>query len=395
MLNPKSKHWVVFILCGFTLCLGMVACGKEKAKSSTEAKTQPSDSPEPKKAGEEGSETESSAKNTEKPEENRQSVLDRIELGMSPDEVREEFGEPSAKHGFDKDTPNRGGLHYKGKPAKELGFEAVSLAFGTEGLKSVQFIKPMEGSDPRSEFKTLSRKIAKDLGQPAEYGLQWNINDDFDGQLAEVIRGGGVNLVAIWEKDTKRVLLGFGLNPKDEFGQQSNTLYLTDPKEDEAAGSLREQANLISFPAKPWLREEFTVNGMAYRVSEVSLKKTVGNGHAAQEASDGAYWIRVDYTVENVGRSTKTVETNRIAIMDSQDRIFTPSSRGMAAMTMSEGQDIVLSQFQPGIPNEQIAVFEVPQEAAEEFFLVFPKPNEGERVAMPFGWPRLGDDESE
>lgn len=396
MLNSKSKHQAVSLFCAFVLCLGIVACDEEKQTSSTEAEPEQSKTADGKKAAEPGSQTEGSGKKTENSADKEPNVLDRIELGMSPDAVREEFGKPSKESGFEKEKPNSGALRYEGKPADKLGFQVVGFAFGPEGLTFVQFTEPMEGSAPRSEFETLSRKIAKGLGEPVEYGLEWNINSDFDESLVEAMDIGGANLAAIWEEDTKTVLLGVGLDSRDESDQQVNVLLLSEPK-DESGKSMREQAKLLPFPGKPWLREEFSVNGMAYRVSEVALVETVGDGHAAEEASDGAYWIRVDYSVENVGRSTKTVETNRIAIMDSENRVFTPSSRGMTAMTMSEGQDIVLSQFQPGIPKDQVAVFEVPRKAAEDFLLVFPKPNnsDSDRVAMPFGWPRLGKEDNQ
>ena len=126
----------------------------------------------------------------------------------------------------------------------------------------------------------------------------------------------------------------------------------------------------------PYVHDEFQLGNFSYLVERVHTEKAVGSSSTRQEASPGAIWLIVRYTIENAGQRTATAIASNITIVDEQNRIFDPSSNGSVALAMSEGIDLAISQLQPGIRRAQVAVFEVPKSTVESkngFHVVIPE----------------------
>jgi hypothetical protein len=114
------------------------------------------------------------------------------------------------------------------------------------------------------------------------------------------------------------------------------------------------------------LGERFQLGDFAYVVNKVTARKSVGGQFVNEKASDGAIFLIVDYTIENLGRETETVLTDDFKIRDSQGRTFSPSSDANTALAMSgKSKDLIVSQLQPGLKKNMSTAFEVPEEAAK------------------------------
>ena len=114
----------------------------------------------------------------------------------------------------------------------------------------------------------------------------------------------------------------------------------------------------------PELKEigaRFEVGKIAYRITKKYLSRRVGNKYFGEDATSNAIFLVVKYTAENIGNETKTVMANSFTYRDSLDRTFQPSSGATTALAMSEGNDMILTQLQPGIERPAVTVFEVPE----------------------------------
>lgn len=112
--------------------------------------------------------------------------------------------------------------------------------------------------------------------------------------------------------------------------------------------------------------EKIQLGKFAYVVSKVSKARSVGNDFVNAKASDGAVFLVVDYTIENLGKETETVLTDDFQIVDKQGRTFKASSDANSALAMSGGKDLLLSEIQPGLKRQMRSAFEVPEIVVKE-----------------------------
>lgn len=116
------------------------------------------------------------------------------------------------------------------------------------------------------------------------------------------------------------------------------------------------------------------LGGFRYVVDSVRPKGSVGkNPFLKKVAADGASYVVVRYSIENVGMETATAFANDLVIRDPQGRIFRPASDATTTLAADEGVDLLLSQLHPSVPRKQIAVFEVPKTLLDRFELVIPE----------------------
>ena len=113
--------------------------------------------------------------------------------------------------------------------------------------------------------------------------------------------------------------------------------------------------------------ESFQLGGFQYQINDVSKRTRLGNRVSSETPSDGAVFLVVSYTIENVGDETSNVLANDFKIRDSSGRTFQPSSSANTALSMEyEDKDILLSQLQPGIEKEGMTAFEVPKQSTKK-----------------------------
>lgn len=112
--------------------------------------------------------------------------------------------------------------------------------------------------------------------------------------------------------------------------------------------------------------ERFTLGDFAYVVSGATRAKSVGkNRFTKKEAPQGASFVIVSFTIENLGKETATALSDDFQIVDSQGRTFKSASKVNMALATSGKKDLMLSQLQPGLPSEGLTGFIVPDAALE------------------------------
>lgn len=124
------------------------------------------------------------------------------------------------------------------------------------------------------------------------------------------------------------------------------------------------------------LGERFTLGEFAYIVTGMSGTSKIGkNKYLRKEASEGALFIIVTYTIENMSNKTATVLADDFKIEDYKGRQFSPSSEVNTTLAMTgKNKDMFLSQIQPGLKREMMTGFEVPDDLVEGgFALVIPE----------------------
>ncbi len=155
-----------------------------------------------------------------------------------------------------------------------------------------------------------------------------------------------------------------------------------------------EQFHFLPFDwrSHPHVGDPIVLGSFKYVIQNAAMVQQVGtNQFLRKKASKGAAFIVFRYTIENTSNATETVISSDLFLQDERGRTFQPSSEATNALAMDEEVDLFLSQLQPGIPRDQVAVFEIPKESADRFDLVIPEKGllGTERVVMPFTFREL------
>ncbi len=122
--------------------------------------------------------------------------------------------------------------------------------------------------------------------------------------------------------------------------------------------------------ATPGLGDFFTLGEFKYRITEVNTTRRIGKTlfgeFVGEQASPGAVFVLVSYTIENMGSESQTVLSDDFKIEDGRGRTFKPSSDANVALLMeSDDEDFLLSELQPGLPRGMKQAFELPEQAVD------------------------------
>lgn len=119
--------------------------------------------------------------------------------------------------------------------------------------------------------------------------------------------------------------------------------------------------------------EEFQLGDYKYVIQRAEHRTRVGSRFSGEDASPGATFVVIHFTIENCSKKTATVLSDDFELVDSEDRKFKPSSNANTAL-LSQNKDFLLSELQPGIRRPMITAFEIPQSAiAGGLTLIVPK----------------------
>lgn len=123
------------------------------------------------------------------------------------------------------------------------------------------------------------------------------------------------------------------------------------------------------------LGERFVLGGFAYTVNAIDGSTSIGRGPLKKNASEGAAFLIVDFTIENLGNETETVMADDFKIVDAQGRSFRSSSEGNTALMMSgEAKDFIVTELHPGLQKKMKTAFEIPISLLEQgMTLVIPE----------------------
>lgn len=111
---------------------------------------------------------------------------------------------------------------------------------------------------------------------------------------------------------------------------------------------------------RPRLGKPFKLGAFRFVVDSVNATDTLGSGLAAEKAPKGGMFIVVTHRIENTARTTATIRTTELRIVDKQGREFSPSSRAAAILAMSGEKDFMVAELQPGLERTIKVPFEVP-----------------------------------
>ena len=121
--------------------------------------------------------------------------------------------------------------------------------------------------------------------------------------------------------------------------------------------------------------DEFQLGKFKYRVSGATARSVIGSQFGSEEASSGATFLIVSYSIENCSNESQTVLADDLKLMDSKGRKFESSSRGNTALMLhSNKNDFAISELQPGIARSQETAFEIPTNVLDgDLTLVVPE----------------------
>lgn len=109
------------------------------------------------------------------------------------------------------------------------------------------------------------------------------------------------------------------------------------------------------------LRDTFQLGDYQYQVTNVSTRSIIGGPYINERASDGAVFVVVSYSIENLTTESQTVASDDTELIDARGRTFTPSSAANTALLTEDGKDFILSELQPGLPRYMKTAFELPR----------------------------------
>jgi hypothetical protein len=123
----------------------------------------------------------------------------------------------------------------------------------------------------------------------------------------------------------------------------------------------------LEFERLPRVGSNTDVNGVRYQLANAHTTKRIGDNQFTRfTARRGAQLIVLRYTVVNLTNETQTV-AGRVRLVDREGRVFSPASRGTLATLRSGSLDSMLTQLQPGLPQDHTVVFEVPTDVTAPF----------------------------
>lgn len=113
--------------------------------------------------------------------------------------------------------------------------------------------------------------------------------------------------------------------------------------------------------------QPFRAGDFSYTIQSWLTTQSVGSGHLAHAAPEGATFVAVGYNVRNDGQRTATVSASSgIGLIDAQGRNFRADSRAMTTASMaSDDVDYILRELQPGLARDSIVIFAVPEDALD------------------------------
>lgn len=114
------------------------------------------------------------------------------------------------------------------------------------------------------------------------------------------------------------------------------------------------------------LNQEFQLGDYAYRITSVQSAKAVGPEFAREKASEGAWFILVNFLIRNDGKQTAETDANDVRLRDFEGREFSPDRRAAARVS----SDFILRELHPGIFKKAITVFEVPDSVTRANFQI-------------------------
>ncbi len=133
--------------------------------------------------------------------------------------------------------------------------------------------------------------------------------------------------------------------------------------------------------------ERFELGDYAYTVDDIGTASALGPEISRTEPSGGAVFLLVEYRIENMTNETATALSGDFKLQDEEGREFRSSSEAETALAMMDETDFVISELQPGIEQEAIVAFEVPEESTEgPMTLVIPEKGmtSTDEVYLPF-----------
>lgn len=172
-----------------------------------------------------------------------------------------------------------------------------------------------------------------------------------------------------------------GLDCDDFFAVKAGPMIMSSRSQDEF------QEILEAGEAGPRMGERIELGDYAYVVENSRTESDLGPGFSRIEAGDGAAFIVIDYSIENLTNETQTALTGDFKLRDYQDREFQASSEAETALSMSDGSDFIVSELQPGLAREATTAFQVPEDVLEHpITLVIPEKGlmGNDEVELPF-----------
>ena len=239
-----------------------------------------------------------------------------------------------------------------------------------------------------SQVITLGLSTAKDTGGPLQGVRRWA------QEICDKFVPGGAKAV-LWDGDPNRRFVqrledtveagptGLGCNASDATTRRwaivASDMVLAVVSRDATSkvAGIWSQLDGASTPfqwgEQPHVDDPIKLGDFSYTITSVTEAQQAGtNPYMTAKASDGAYFVKVMYTIENVGMQTATVLAGDLTIKDSAGRTFSPSSNATSYVAADEAIDILVTELQPGIPRKQVAVFEVP-ESEKRLDLIIPE----------------------
>ena len=117
----------------------------------------------------------------------------------------------------------------------------------------------------------------------------------------------------------------------------------------------------------PGFGDRFELGAFAYFVDRLEVTRRVGGRFVREDASDGARFVLVHYTLENLGTQTETVMVDDLVLVDARGRQFRASSRANTALAMSQKKTgLVFDELQPGLSRKMVTAFEVPEDVTSQ-----------------------------
>ncbi|MCB2199696.1 DUF4352 domain-containing protein [bacterium] len=123
--------------------------------------------------------------------------------------------------------------------------------------------------------------------------------------------------------------------------------------------------------------ETFTLGKYQYHITHVKRGSAIGTKYNNTKASDGAVFVAIYYTIENIDNETHVVALDDFILVDWLGRRFDASSNANTQLSfLLDYKGLFSEQLQPGLMRKMVTAYEVPTQVLENA-ITFEIPEKG------------------
>lgn len=112
------------------------------------------------------------------------------------------------------------------------------------------------------------------------------------------------------------------------------------------------------------LNEPVQVGEVKWTVLEAVKKDTISDNSGYYSTSASGVFLVIKLTAELTGKTSGTINSTQLNLIDNKNRTFKSSTEGQIALTIVDKENLLLTQVNPNVPVTGYAVYDIAKNAS-------------------------------